>query len=77
MRFNASTTLQKKPQNGGSLCILVSVKKYDISKPIKDSDAENTKRQRKYAVSRMYLKYYDISCLINSSAKRNSLFGII
>ena len=76
MRFNASTTLQKKTQNGGSLCILVLVKKYDISKPIKDSDAENTKRQRKYAVSRMYLKHYDISCLINSSAS-NSLFGII
>ena len=74
MRFNASTTLQKKTQNGGSLCILVLVKKYDISKPIKDSDAENTKRQRKYAVSRMYLKHYDISCLINSSAKSNSVF---
>ena len=68
--------LKKKTQNGGSLCILVLVKKYDISKTIKDSDAENTKRQRKYAVSRMYLKH-DISCLINSSAKSNSLFGII
>ena len=56
MRFNASTTLQKKTQNGGSLYILVLVKKDDISKLIKDSDAENTKRQRKYAVSRMYLK---------------------
>ena len=67
---------KKETQNGGSLCILVLVKKY-ISKPIKDSDAENTKRQRKYAVSRMYLKHYDISCLINSSAKSNSLFGII
>ena len=77
MRFNASTTLQKETQNGGSLCILVLVKKYDISKTINDSDAENTKRQRKYAVSRMYLKHYDISCLINSSAKSNSLFGII
>ena len=50
------------------------MKKYDIFKPIKDSDAENTKRQRKYAVSRMYLKH-DISCLINSSAKSNSLFN--
>ena len=77
MRFNARTTLQKKTQNGGSLYIFVLVKKYDISKPIKDSDAENTKRQRKYAVSRMYLKHYDISCLINSSAKSDSLFGII
>ena len=38
------------------------------------SDAENTKKQRKYAVSRMYLKNYDISCLINSFAKSNSLF---
>ena len=65
MRFNASTTLQKKTQNGGSLCILVLVKKDDISKFVKDSDAESTKRQRKYAVSRMYLKNYDISCLIN------------
>ena len=34
-------------------------------------------RQRKYAVSRMYLKHYDISCLINGSAKSNSLFGMI
>ena len=76
MRFNASTTLQKKTQNGGSLYILVLVKK-DISKLIKDSDAENTKRQRKYAVSRMYLKNYDISCLVNSSAKSDSLFSII
>ena len=56
---------------------LVLVKKDDISKLIKDSDAENTKRQRKYAVSRMYLKTYDISCIINSSAKSNSLFGIV
>ena len=77
MQFNASTTLQKKAQNGGSLYILVLVKKDDISKLIKDSDAENTKRQTKYAVSRMYLKNYDISCLINSSAKSNNLFCII
>ena len=77
MRFNASTTLQKKPQNGGSLYILVLVKKDDIYKLIKDSDAENTKRQRKYVVSRMYLRNYDISCLVNSSAKSNGLFGII
>ena len=46
--------------------------KSDISELIEDSDAENTKRRRKYTVSRMYLKSYDISCLINSSAK--SLF---
>ena len=47
MRFNASTTLQKKTQNGGSFYILVLVKKDDISKLIKDSDTENTKRQKK------------------------------
>ena len=34
----------------------------------------NYKRQRKYAVSRIHLKNYDISCLTNSSAKSNSLF---
>ena len=45
----------------------------DISELIEDSDAENTKKQRRYAVSRMYLKNYDISCLINSFAKSNSL----
>ena len=77
IQFNASTTLQKKTQYGGSLYILVLVKKDDISKLIKDSDAENTKRQRKYTVSRMYLKNYDISCLVNSSAKSDSLFSII
>ena len=68
---------KKKTQNGRSLYILVLVKKDDISTPIKDSDAENTKRHRKYAVSRMYLKNYDISCLVNSSTKSNSLFSII
>ena len=52
----------------------VLVKKNDISELIEDSDAENTKKQRKYAVSHMYLKNYDISCLINSFAKSNSLF---
>ena len=50
-------------------------KKNDISELIENSDAENTKKQRKYAVSRMYLKNYGhISCLINSFAKSNSLF---
>ena len=67
MRFIASTTqstLQKKTQNG-----------FGEKKLIEDSDVENTKRQsqRNYVVSRMYLKNYDISCLINSSAKSNSL----
>ena len=52
----------KKTQNGGSFYVLVLVKKYHISELIEDSDAENTKRQRKYAVSCMYLKYYDLSC---------------
>ena len=66
MRFNA--------QNGGSLYTPVLVKKNDISELIEDSDAENTKNKKKYAVSRMYLKNYDISCLINSFAKSNSLF---
>ena len=52
--------------------------KNDISEPIQDSDAQNTKRQRKYAVSRMYFKNYDISCLINTPAKSNiACFGII
>ena len=46
----------------------------EISELIEDSDAENTKRQIKYTVSRMHLKNYDISCFINSSAKRKSLF---
>ena len=81
MRFKASTALQKKLKMAGACVyhwrILVLVKKDDISKLVKDSDAENTKRQRKYAVSRMYLKNYDISCSMNSSAKSNSLFGII
>ena len=46
MRFNASTTLQKETENGGSLYILVLVGKNDISELVKESDAENTKRQR-------------------------------
>ena len=55
--------------------MLVLVKKPDIFKIIEDSYAENTKRQRKYAISCMYLENDDISCLINSSiAKSNSLF---
>ena len=76
MRFNASTTLLKKTQNGGACIYLFWWEKNDITGLIEDSDAENTKKQRKYAVSRMYLKIrnYDISCLINSFAKSNSLF---
>ena len=33
-----------------------------------------TQKKKENAVSRMYLKNYDISCLINSFAKSNSLF---
>ena len=61
----------------GACVYLFLVKKDDITKLVKDSDGENTKRQRKYAVSRMYLKNYDISCSMNSSAKSNSLLYII
>ena len=71
MQFNASTILQKKLKMAG---YLFWWEKNDISGLIEDSDAENAKKQRKYAVSRMYLNNYDISCLINSFAKSNSLF---
>ena len=75
MRFNASTTLQKKTQNGGSLHILVLVKKERHFWTYWEFWRwKHKKKQRKYAVSRMYLKNYDISCLINSLAKSNSLF---
>ena len=77
MRFNARTTLQKNNSKWREFVYTCFSEKDDISKFIADSDAENTKRQRKYAVSRMYLNNFDISCLINSSAKSNSLFGII
>ena len=36
--------------------ILVLVKKNDISELFEDSDVENTKRQRKYALSRILFK---------------------
>ena len=66
---------KKKKLKMARACIyLFWWKKNDISGLIENSDAENTKKQRKYAVSRMYLKNYDISCLINSFAKSNSLF---
>ena len=52
--------LVKIVQNGRSLYTLIKhfvlVKKNDISKLIEDSDGENAEIQRKYAVSRMYLK---------------------
>ena len=44
-------------------------KKNDISKLIEDTDAEDTKRQN--SVSCTCLKKYDISCLMNNSAKSN------
>ena len=66
---------KKKLKMAGACIYLFWWKKNDISGLIENSDAENTKKtQRKYAVSRMYLKNYDISCLINSFAKSNSLF---
>ena len=49
-------------------------KKHDIFEFIEDCNGENTKRQIKYVVSRMHLKNYDISRLINCSVKSNSLF---
>ena len=75
MRFNASTPLQKENSKWRELVYTCfGEKPPDISGFIEDSDAENTKKQRKYAVSRMYLKINDTSCLINSFAKSNSLF---
>ena len=70
-------TLLKKLKIARACVYLFWRKNPGISEHIENSDAENTKRQRKYAVSRTYLKNYDISCLINSSAKSNCLFGII
>ena len=64
--------IKKKTQNGGSLYILVLVKKYDIFELIEDYDAENTKRQREYAVSRVHLKNYDVSSLMNSNNNNNN-----
>ena len=73
MQFNASTTLENRLKMAGA-CIYFWWEKNDIFELIEDSDAENTKRQMKYAVSCMYLKSYDISSLINCSVKSNSLF---
>ena len=73
--MHASTILKKKNSKWRELVYTCfGGKKNDISGLIEDSDAENTKKQRKYAVSRMYLNNYDISCLINSFTKSNSLF---
>ena len=65
---------KKKLKMAGACIHLFWLKKNDISELIEDSDAENKKKQRKYAVSRTYFKNYDISCLINSFGKSNSLF---
>ena len=54
MRFNASTTLKKTNSKWRELVYTCFSEKRDISEIIEDFDAENTKSQRKYAVSRMY-----------------------
>ena len=68
--------LKKKTQNGGSLYTPVLVrKKTTFLNLLRILTLKTQKKQRKYAVSRMYLKNYDhISCLINSFAKSNSQF---
>ena len=71
MRFNASTTLQKKTQNGGSFHILVSVRKTTFLNVLRILTLK-LQKDKKYAVSRMYLKNY--VQLINGSAKSTSLF---
>ena len=53
---------------------LVLVKKKNDISELRILTLKTQKKQRKYAFSRMYLKNYDISCLINSFAKSNSLF---
>ena len=69
MRFNASTTLKKKTQNGGSLYKLALVKKKQ-TELIEDSDAENTKRQRKYAVAIFELTFiYDGKSALKTSLR--------
>ena len=68
MRFNASTTRQNRLKMAGAIIHKIN------SEVIEDFDAENTKRQIKYAVFRMYLKNYDMSCLINCSVKSKSLY---
>ena len=73
MRFNASTTLQKINSKWRELAYTCFGEKrttfLDLLRILTLKAQKN-----KYAVSRMYLKNYDISCLINSFAKSNSLF---
>ena len=59
MRFNANITLQKTSKWRELVYACFGEKTPDIFELNEDSDAENTKRQRKYAVSRMCLKKYD------------------
>ena len=74
MRFNASTTLQKKSQNGRSLYNYTCFgEKNDISELIKGSDAENTKRQR-IKIRRFSYVFKYARMYINSSVKSSSLF---
>ena len=73
MRFNASTTLQKETENGGSLYILVLVGKNDISELVKESDAENTKRQR----NTQFLIIYVFKKLCYKLFNKQFCFGII
>ena len=74
MRFNASTTLQKKHKMAGACITCFGEKRTTFLDLLRILTLKTQKKQRKYAVSRMYLKNYDISCLINSLAKSNSLF---
>ena len=62
--LNASTIPFKKNLKMVGACtylyVYVCSNKKDISELIEAPDGENTKRQRKYAVSSMCLKNYDI-----------------
>ena len=55
--------LLKKPSKWREIVYTCfSGKNPEISEPIAHSDAENRKKQTKYAVSRMHLKNYNICC---------------
>ena len=79
MRFNASTTLSDYSSKKNSkwrelVYTCFGEKRTTFLNLLRILTLKTQKKQRKYAVSRMYLKNYDISCLINSFAKTNSLF---
>ena len=75
MRFNASTTLQKNSKWRELVYTCFGEKKTTFLNLLRILTLKTQRKQRKYAVSRMYLKNYGhISCLINSFAKSNSLF---